>query len=73
MPDANAAWKAIEFYTIELSHLADGAMLVSMTATIVDDEEPQLLTQEITSERAVSIDDALAVIKKGVTGTSFRS
>ena len=73
MPDANAAWKAIEFYTIELSHLADGAMFVSMTATTVDDEEPQLLFQEITSERVVSIDDALAVIKQGVTGSSFRS
>ena len=44
-----------------------------MTAATVDDEEPQLLSQEITSERVASIDDALAVIKKGVTGTNLRS
>ena len=68
MPDANAAWKAVEFYTIELSRLPDGALFVSMMATTVDEEEPQLLSQEITSERVASIDDALAVIKKGVTG-----
>jgi hypothetical protein len=73
MPEANAAWKAVEFYTIELSQLADGAMLVSMMATTIDEEEPQLLSQEITSERVASIDDALAVIKRGVTVTNSRS
>jgi hypothetical protein len=73
MPEANAAWKAVEFYTIELSQLADGAMLVSMMATTIDEEEPQLLSQEITSERVASIDDALALIKRGVTGTDPRS
>ena len=67
MPEATTAWKAIEFYTIELSQLPDGAIFVSMMATTIDDEEPQLLSQEITSERVPSIDDALAVIKKGVT------
>ncbi|MCR4283195.1 MAG: hypothetical protein NUV72_09245 [Bauldia sp.] len=66
MADANAAWKAVEFYTIELSQLADGAMFVSMMATTIDEEEPQLLSQEITSERVASIDDALAIIKEGV-------
>ena len=73
MPDANAAWKAVEFYTIELSQLADGAMFVSMMATTIDEEEPELLSQEITSERVASIDDALAIIKRGVTGTDLRS
>jgi len=67
MPEATTAWKAIEFYTIELSQLPDGAIFVSMMATTIDEEEPQLLSQEITSERVASIDDALAVIKKGVT------
>jgi hypothetical protein len=73
MPEANTAWKAVEFYTIELSQLADGAMLGSMIATTIDEEEPQLLSQEITSERVASIDDALAVIKRGVTVTNSRS
>ena len=40
----------------------------SITATTVDDEEPQLLCQEIARERVVSLDDAFAVIKEGVTG-----
>ncbi len=71
MPEPNAAWKAVEFYTIELSQLADGAVFVSMMATTIDEEEPQLLCQEITSERVASIDDALAVIKRGVTGASL--
>ena len=73
LSDANATWKVVKFYTIELSQLADGAMLVSMMATTIDEEEPQLLSQEITSERVASIDDALAVIKRGVTGTNARS
>ncbi len=73
MAESNAAWKAIEFYTIELSQLADGAIYVSMMATTVDEEEPQLLCQEITSERVASLEDALADIKRGVSGTSFRS
>ena len=67
MPEAKAAWKAVEFYTVELSQLPDGAIFVSMMATTIDEEEPQLLSQEITSERVASIDDALAVIKKGMT------
>ena len=66
MPEAKAAWKAVEFYTVELSQLPDGAIFVSMMATTIDEEEPQLLSQEITSERVASIDDALAVIKKGL-------
>ena len=66
MPDTNAVQKAVEFYIIELSQQADGTMFLSMTATTVDEEEPQLLSQEITSERVASIDDALAIIKAGV-------
>jgi hypothetical protein len=66
-------WKAVEFYTIELAQLADGAFHVALTATTVDEEEPQLLCQEIASERVASLDDALAVIKEGVNRTSDRS
>ena len=60
----------VEFYTIELAHLADGTIHVSLTATTVDEEEPQLLCQEIVSQRVVSIDDALVVIRESMTGTS---
>jgi hypothetical protein len=73
MVAATSIRKVVEFYTMELAQLADGTFHVSLTATTVDDEEPQLLCQEIASERVVSIDDALAVIKQGVTGTNPRS
>ncbi len=66
MADQGAVWKAVEFYTIELSQLPDGAIYLSMLATTIDEEEPQLLSQEITSERVASIDDALAAIKTGI-------
>ncbi len=46
---------------------------VLLTATTVDEEEPQLLCQEIARARVASIDAALAVIKEGVAGTSGRS
>ena len=73
MVDATSNRKAIEFFTIELAQLADGTFHVSLTATTVDEEEPQLLNQEIASERVVSIDDALAVIKAGVLRASNNS
>lgn len=67
MADTSTIRKAVEFYTIQLAHLADGAIHVSLTATMVDEEEPQLLSQEIVNERVATIDDALAVIKTGLT------
>jgi hypothetical protein len=59
--------KSVEFFNIELAPLADGRVYVTVTATTVDDQEPQLLTQEIVFHTAANIDDALAVIKAGVT------
>jgi hypothetical protein len=38
-----------------------------MTATTVDDQEPQLLTQEIVCDTVGTIDGALAVIRRGLT------
>jgi hypothetical protein len=58
--------KAVEFFAIELAQIADGTFHVAVTATTVAEEKPQLLSQEIASERVVSIDDALAVIKAGL-------
>ena len=48
----------IEFYVIQLTHLADGDMSVSITATSMDDKEPQLLSQELVSERVATLEDA---------------
>jgi hypothetical protein len=66
MAEAATTRKAGWFYNLELALLADGGYHVSLTATTVDEEEPQLLCQEIIDERVTSIDDALALIKKGV-------
>lgn len=72
MADRTVQWKAVEFYTIELSQLPDGEVFVAMTATVVDDEEPQLLAQEIASQRVASIDDAIAVIRQGLRPVGHR-
>ena len=58
--------RSIEFYNIELAHRADGRVYVSILATTVDEEEPQLLTQEIARDTVATIEDALAVIRQGV-------
>jgi hypothetical protein len=44
----------------------DGKIFTSLTATIVDEDEPQLLNQEIACERVDSIDERLALIKSHI-------
>ncbi|MGA7453536.1 MAG: hypothetical protein WBW73_20435 [Rhodoplanes sp.] len=63
---ASPVIRSIEFYNIELAHRADGRVYVSVLATTVDDQEPQLLTQEIACDTVATIEDALAVIRQGV-------
>ena len=58
--------RSVEFYTIELAPLADGRVYVAMLATTLDDQEPQLLTQEITRNTVATIEDALAVIGQAI-------
>jgi hypothetical protein len=58
--------KAAEFYTIALAQLAGGDLSITMTATTVDEQEPQLLDQEIIAERVATLDEALALIRAGV-------
>jgi hypothetical protein len=55
-----------EFFRIELAPLIDGKILVSLTATTVDEQEPQLLDQEIACDRVTSIDDIIALIRTHV-------
>jgi len=55
-----------EFCRIELAPRSDGGLLVSLTATTVDDEEAQLLDQEIACERVATIDGVLALIRAHV-------
>jgi hypothetical protein len=70
MVDTASTRQVVQFYTVELAQLVDGTFHVALTATTVDEDEPQLLCQEIASERVVSIDAALAAIKEGVVRTS---
>jgi hypothetical protein len=62
--------KAVEYFLAEIAQLPDGSYYVSLTATTVDDEEPQLINQEIDTRRGVSLDEVLAVIKNGLTGSA---
>lgn len=55
-----------EFFRIELASLADGKVSVTLTATTVDDEDPQLLDQEIASDHVATIDELVAVIRAHV-------
>jgi hypothetical protein len=61
---AAAPTHAIEFLRVQLSPAADGSIFVALTATSVDDTNdcPELVDQEIASERASGIDAAIAVI-----------
>jgi hypothetical protein len=58
--------RGAEFFRIELAPLIDGKILVSLTATTVDEEEPQLLDQEIACDRVDSVDDIIALIRTHV-------
>ncbi len=60
------AFGTVEFFRIELSPLADGKVFVSLTATTVDEHEPQLLDQEIVCDRVATIDDVVALIRAHV-------
>lgn len=64
---ATSVIKSVEFFNIELAPLSDGRVYVSLTETTVDDQEPQLLTREIVRDTVATIDDALFVIKAGLT------
>jgi len=62
--------KAVECFFAEIAQLPDGTYYVSLTATTVDDQEPQLLNMEIAYRRGVSLDEVLTVIKNGLTGST---
>ena len=64
------ARKAVVSFFAEIAQLPDGTYYMSLTATTIDDEEPQLLNMEIDSRRGVSLDEVLAVIRSGLTGST---
>lgn len=56
------SFKAVEAIHIQISSLADGAVFLAVSAITLDSQEPELLTQEIASERVASMEDALTLI-----------
>lgn len=56
--------KAAWFYNLELALLEDGGYHLSIAATTVDEEEPQLLCQELLDEHAATIEEVLAKIRQ---------
>ena len=55
----------IQFYSIELSPMADGRFYVGVTATVCE-REGELDSMEMGSERVATIDQALMVIRDAI-------
>lgn len=66
MPPAAVMLSAVEFLTIELAPMADGSVRVSLTATTIDDDEPELLDREVAHDHVRSLDDVLSLIRTHV-------
>ena len=63
MPSPPIIRKSTWFYNLELALLAEGGYHLTVAATTVDEEEPQLLYQELFDQRVDSIDEALARLR----------
>jgi len=55
----------VQFYSIELSRLADGSVSVGITATLCE-VDGDLTGMEVASERVESLTEALALIENAV-------
>jgi hypothetical protein len=56
----------IEFFSVEIAPMPGGTLSVSVTATIFDDEDLQLINQDIARAPVATIDEALALIRAQV-------
>ena len=64
---ANPENRPIEFLRVQLSPAIDGSIFVALTATSVDELEPEcfeLVEQELASNHVSTLDAALAFISK---------
>ena len=64
-PPANLT-SIIQFYSIELSPMADGRLYVGVTATVCE-HEGELDSMEMGSGRVDTIDEALMLIREATT------
>ena len=55
----------VQFYSIEISPLADGGVFIGVGATLCEDEG-ELSNVDILSRRVETLDDALALIAKSI-------
>jgi hypothetical protein len=60
----------LEFLRIELSPSSDGTVFVALTATVLDPDEPQLLDQEIVSDKITALDQLLQLLRTYVRITA---
>ncbi len=58
-----AATSPLEFLRVELSPSIDGAVFVALTATVLDPDEPQLLDQEIVSDKVTTLDQLMQLLR----------
>jgi hypothetical protein len=62
-----------QFYSVEITPLADGRMSVGMSATIcepVHDGDFELVSMDMASTRVDTIDQALAVIREALAAAT---
>lgn len=58
-----------QFLSIEVAPTADGSLWVTSTATYVDEPNCEFINDDIEHVRAASLDEAIAVIRRIITGT----
>lgn len=73
MLDRAAGVNEVIEYNVVLAPLVDGKIYLSLTATTIDEIEPQLLNQEIVRDYVATIDNALAIIKAGILNVNNAS
>src|SRR6266851_1365026 len=67
---APLCWPPLEFLRVELSPSSDGFVFVALTATVLDPDEPQLLDQEIVSDKVATLDQLLQLLRTYVRITA---
>lgn len=56
----------LQFVNIEIAPLTGGRFSVLMQATLLDEQELQLIAEDLVSERVATLDQALTVIRQNV-------
>lgn len=57
----------LQFIDIQITPLVDGAYSVAMQATLLDEGQLEFIGQDLAHERAMTLDEALRIIRQNVT------